>query len=271
MGGKAFNPGKKGEQMRRSFEILLDEVKPTLNDFFSRVLSSAGVTQITMLGSTGKKQSSGDLDIAVGPIPEDMDTKTYKYELAKNLESAVGAQHVIVGSNISVNYPIVTDDPERKGLRVQIDLMLSRDPKLTAWLMSGTGEGRVRGVYRNILLSYLAKNQSTPDRKITIAFPGGIQVVEAGETVVSRTEDPEKIMEILGIDGDPDAISDFSDLLDVTKDKFDLSGFVRYMDPYMARDPSGAKDALDVFHEKTENKYLEQVIRESIRIILEML
>lgn len=270
MGGSAFKRrDEKGNYVPLTSKILIEEVDPTLEDFFFGVLSEIGISQMEKLGSTGKKAMSGDLDIAIGPTPDDIDTKIYKYNLLKSIESSLGSENVkVIGQNISVSYPIVTEDPNRAELRVQIDLMLSKNPAMTAWLMSGTGEGKVRGVYRNVLLSYLAKKQSDSDRKITIAFPGGIQVEEAGKVIVPRTEDPEKIMEILGIEGSPEVISDFSDLLDATKDKFDLSGFKSYMDPYVGRDPEGAQEALSVFDEKMG---VEQAIRESIRLILEII
>ena len=258
MGGNAFELG--------SSSIMRNEVGPTLDSFFAEVLMPAGVEKFVPIGSTGKKSASNDIDLAIGPIPEDEDVMSYKKQLLSSIASILGPENAkLVGQNIAVNYPIESADPDRQDLRVQIDLMLSKDPDATAWLMSGTGDEKVKGVYRNLLLSYIAKIQSTPDRKITLSFPGGIQVQEAGEITVPRTEDPEEILRILEIDGSPEDLSDFESLLDVIQGqrKFSLDGFDAYMSPYLKRDPENARRAIDVFRSK-------EIIRESIRAMLEL-
>ena len=66
-------------------------------------------------------------------------------------------------------YPIIDSE---EGNFVQIDLMLRSSPEDTAWLMSGTGDDQVKGVYRNLLLAFIAKIRSKtdndPNSKMTI-------------------------------------------------------------------------------------------------------
>lgn len=261
MGGHAFEQG--------SSSIMRDEVRPTLDSFFAEVLIPIGVEKFVPIGSTGKKSASNDIDLAIGPIPEDEDVISYKKYLLSSIVSILGSENAkLVGQNIAVNYPIESGDPDRQDLRVQIDLMLSKNPDATAWLMSGTGDEKVKGVFRNLLLSYIAKlrSEEQPGTKITISYPGGIQVVKDGQTVVPRTEDPEEILSILEIDGNPEDLSDFESLLDVVQGqgKFNLDGFEAYMASYLKRDPEQAQRALDVFKSK-------KLIRESIRAILRLL
>lgn len=249
MGGRAFKTVK---GVPLSVGIIRSEIGPTLSDFFSKVLSSVGVGKIRVLGSAGKKSVSNDIDISMGPACEGVDCKTYKSNLLVALKSLIGDEHVkLVGQNISVNHPIASPDGERQKLRVQIDVMISRDPDLTAWLMAGTGEGEVKGVYRNMLLSYIAKVRSIDGRRITISYPGGVQAEESGFVVTPRNENPKEVFKVLGIQGYPEALAKFESLLEALLEQgFDMSGFEKYMAGQLKRDPEQAQRALDVFKSK---------------------
>ena len=249
MGGHAF---KTTTGMPLSSRIMRDEILPTLNDFFSKVLPVIPIGTISILGSAGKKSVSNDIDICVSPACADADSKTFKTDLLLALKSIMGNEHAkLVGQAISVNHPIVSPDPVRHGLRVQIDLMVSRDPASTAWLMSGTGENEVKGVYRNLLLSYVAKLRSTAGRKITISYPGGVQAEEGGIVVTPRNENPKEAFKVLGILGDPETLSEFESLLDALLEQgFDLSGFEEYLAGSLKRDPPQAQRALDVLRSR---------------------
>ena len=234
MGGFAF---KDSEGKSLTTSIKKEAVKSTLDSFLENVLKPSGIQRYAMLGSTGKKSQSGDLDIAIGPIDmsDSKKLKSYKNELLGKIQSFVGNENAkLLGQNIAVMFPISGE----KGQFVQIDIMLSEDPTKSEWLMSGAGDDDVKGVYRNLLLSFLAKNQSTENRKITISFPGGLQVKDGENILVARTENPKEIMKVLQIPGDPNGIDSFEKLVNLIIQKnllkkSELQQFETYIDRYI--------------------------------------
>ena len=166
-----------------------------MDALLQEILKPVGIDAFVPLGSTGKKEISGDLDIAVGPVPMDEPKvlKAIKDGLLKSIQGIIGPDKAkLVGQNIALMIPIIGSQDRF----VQVDVMLSGNPNLTGWLMSGVGEG-VKGVYRNLMLAYLASVKSKDSdgtTKITISFPGGVQVVQDGVVTVKRTEDPETII-----------------------------------------------------------------------------
>jgi hypothetical protein len=270
MGGNAFK-SPDGETLSSS--IMMREVQPTVDQFLKNILRGAGVAELELLGSSGKRQLSGDIDVAVGPVPVDMTDQDFKAQILAACRAKLGDEHAkLVGQNIAVNYPIVSSDPERRDKRVQVDLMLSRNPEHTAWLMSGTGDAQIKGVFRNLLLSYIAKKQSamTGD-KITVAFPGGVQVVRGDEVILNRTEDPATIIRVLGLDADPKDLTDFERVFDAAQEKVDMSEFENYISAYMKRDPVEGGRVMAILKGKqteTPSDLQERLIRTAIRALL---
>jgi len=268
MGGFAF---KDSEGKSLTTSIKKERVKPTLDSFLQKVLRPSGVQQYTMLGSTGKKSQSGDLDIAIGPVDlsDPKKLKSYKGEILGKIQSFVGDENAkLLGQNIVVMYPILGE----KDSFVQIDIMFAEDPKRAEWLMSGAGDDGVKGVYRNLLLAFMAKSFSNDNRKITISFPGGLQVKEGDKVVVSRTEDPKKIMSTLRIPGNPSGIDTFEKLADlIVQEKLldakTLQQFENYIDRYLKSEETfrEAKKAVDYLN-RSLNVYesLRKVIRSII-------
>jgi hypothetical protein len=243
MGGEAFK-GPDGEPLATG--IKQAEVGPTLDALLRDVLRPVGIDSYVPLGSTGKKPISGDLDIAVGPVPmnDPKALKALKDALLANIQAVVGPDNAkLVGQNIAILQPIA-GSPDRF---VQVDLMLSGDPQKTGWLMSGTGSG-VKGVYRNLMLAYIAKLRSEEQTgtKITISYPGGIQVVKDGQTVVPRTEDAEAIVSTLGIPARPSEINTFEELVTILARDPSISGKLEGYETYIGRylqDPKTAVEA----------------------------
>ena len=263
MGGEAFKDAN-GEHLTTS--IMKHEVAPTLDKFYE-ILKQAGVAQLVPLGSTGKKEMSGDIDIAIGPFtPEE--SKTKKAEIVSYLKNKIGEENAkLLGQNIAVMFPI----SGRENEFVQIDVMMSSSPDDTGLLMSGTGVG-AKGVYRNLMLSYIAKLRSTEDAKITIAFPGGVQVARGKEILVPRTENMTTIKRLLGIEGLD--VSTFEKLVEDMSTDPELSqilpGFKEYIQRYLD-DPKTAKDAAiaaSVIEGITGKRLQERRLRQIIRLIL---
>lgn len=243
MGGEAF----KGPDGPLTTGIRQAEVGPTLHALLQEILKPVGIDSFVPLGSTGKKAISGDLDIAVGPVPmEDPKAlKAIKDGLLKSIQGIIGVDKAkLLGQNIALMIPIMGSQDRY----VQVDMMLSGNPDLTGWLMSGVGEG-VKGVYRNLMLAYLASvksKESGGTTKITISFPGGVQVTQDGVVTVKRTEDPETIISTLGIPASPSEITRFEDLVSILAGDPVFSRYLPGYEEYIARylqDPHTAIEA----------------------------
>lgn len=254
MGGNAF----KGNLS--TVPILRDEVVPTLNSFFEQVLRPAGVESYSTIGSAGLKPVSGDIDIAVSSF--DVSTSAMRHASKENLlksfllvfdeSNAVAA----LGSNIAVSFPIAG----RTADRVQIDVILSSNVQSTAWLMAGTQDG-VKGAYRNLMLSYVAKIRSkATGTKISIAYPGGIEVSSSSHVILQRTEDPQVILRTLGIHCEPSDVTTFEGLVTLlTKTQnvsSELLGYPAYIQSLVdePRTSLEAKKSIEVLHQILREK-----------------
>jgi len=103
---------------------------------------------IKWLGTTGRKESSGDLDLSVDANEVD------KKEFAAMLKGKFGADSVkLSGDNVHLKTPIAGD--ESNGF-VQTDFMFSMNPKFQQGSMIG-GQGEYRGEHRHIVLSSIAR------------------------------------------------------------------------------------------------------------------
>lgn len=268
MGGNAFKDGQ-GEPLTVS--IQREDVEPTLSHFFKAVLRPLGFDSYKMLGSTGKKSLSGDLDIAVG-IGDENKTKFKKAFVQKVGQILEPRRAKAVGQLAAVMYPIVDQSGHVSDDNVQIDIMFTPTPDNTAWMMSGTGDDRVKGVYRNLLFAHIAKQRSLAQQeggnniKMTLSFPGGLQVKRDGDIVVPRTNDPETVLKLLGLEGAaPDDVGSFEELVDFMADSPKMREYLKtfkgYIEPHLRKDTENAERAI---------QYIDQAlsVRESLRNII---
>lgn len=103
---------------------------------------------IKWLGTTGRKEDSGDLDLSVDANEVD------KKEFAAKLAQLFGKENVkLSGDNVHLKTPIEGND--ENGF-VQTDFMFSTNPKFQQGSMIG-GQGAYRGEHRHILLSSIAR------------------------------------------------------------------------------------------------------------------
>jgi len=296
-GGGAF---KDSDGAVLTTDIDLENVEPTLSDFFINHLKPLGIDLYRMLGSTGKKSRSGDLDIVIRP-QSSQDTvasddasriKKFKKMLVGNLKLSVTDGDVkLVGANVGVMYPIAGSQP---GEYVQIDIMINESPDDMAWLMSGTGDVGIKGVYRNLMLSYIARRRSdemSPREKVTLSFPGGLE-----RKILPQEFDPEDpksrrkwqsegpkvtsptdILDVLGVPGTPDDVDTFSGLVRAMVSDSDLSaylpGFEEYISRYLQSDASRehAEKAVthvrDAISDRSNEILAEMYLRKMIRFI----
>ena len=186
-----------------------EAVPATLEHFSTHVLKPLGVFDYRPIGSTGKKSRSGDLDIVIS-VPDDKDA------LLAGIQQIVGRDNARkLGSILTVAYPVegVSDN------RVQIDIMMSSDISGTEWLMAGHDETKIKGAYRNLMLSLIASQMSKESEaspvplKITLSFPGGLQIRQKGTSGGSRITSPRRILTELGIKAEPNEIRTFEELV----------------------------------------------------------
>lgn len=132
--------------------INLSEIEPTVN-FLSNIV---GVNLMkNLLGSTGKRESSGDLDIAINL---NKTSKVELYDILANwcMERNLNPKDYIAKSGISVHFrtPIYNKDGEY----VQTDFMFVPDINFAKFALSNDEPFPLKGAYRSIVMSNLAKN-----------------------------------------------------------------------------------------------------------------
>ena len=159
-----------------------------------------------MLGTTGKKATSGDLDLAVDA------NKVNKDEFAAKLGAYIEKQGSnpkdwIRKSGISVHFKTPIRGDETKGY-VQSDFMFG-EPNWMKWSMQGGREGsELKGAHRHVILASIAKA-----RGMKWSFQNGLVNRETNEVI---TKDPNEISKkLLGQTAtpkdlnDPEAVIDF--------------------------------------------------------------
>lgn len=149
--------------------IHISEIKPTL----ARLEKDLGVDlQNHVLGSVGKKEFSGDIDVAM-QIPDD-EIPAFIERVSKSGivdEARKGPLVVISRVEIQGYNPDIKTDKPRTGF-VQVDFMIDEDPN---WLKTfyhspSDKESKYKGAHRNIVLGALTKHvnpivgkEKTPD------------------------------------------------------------------------------------------------------------
>lgn len=159
-----------------------------------------------MLGTTGKKETSGDLDLAIDANAVNKDE--FAAKLGAYIEKQGGnPKEWIRKSGISVHFKTPIRGDETKGY-VQTDFMFG-EPSWMKWSMSGGREGsELKGSHRHMILASIAKA-----RGMKWSFQNGLVNRETNEVI---TRDPNEIAKkLLGQTAtpknleDPEAIIDF--------------------------------------------------------------
>lgn len=108
-----------------------------------------------MLGTTGKKETSGDLDLAVDANA--VDKNEFANRLAEYIKKQGGdPKQWIKKSGISVHFKTPIKGDEKNGY-VQSDFMFG-EPQWMKWSLQGGREGsELKGSHRHIILSSIAR------------------------------------------------------------------------------------------------------------------
>ena len=174
-GGNVFKDEKGTALTKR---INLADVKPTVK----YLESLTGLPLLdNMLGSTGKKPTSGDLDLAVDAKKHTKD-EVYNKLIAKGVD-----QKDLAKSGDSVHYKCPINGDPMNGY-VQVDLMFG-DPKWQQFALNASSDSEFKGVHRAILLASIAKA-----RGMKWSYKYGLVSRETNKVI---SNDPEEIAKML--------------------------------------------------------------------------
>mgnify|MGYP001089018813 FL=1 len=174
-GGNVFKDEKGTALTKR---INLADVKPTV----TYLESLTGLPLLdNMLGSTGKKPTSGDLDLAVDAKKHTKD-EVYNKLIAKGVD-----QKDLAKSGDSVHYKCPINGDPMNGY-VQVDFMFG-DPKWQQFALNASSESEFKGVHRAILLASIAKA-----RGMKWSYKYGLVSRETNKVI---SNDPEEIAKML--------------------------------------------------------------------------
>ena len=178
-GGNVF---KTAEGQPATTRIARENVVPTVQ--WLEKLTGLNLVD-NMLGSTGRKETSGDLDLGID------DTKITKDVLIQQLlKRGIKAEDIKKsGDSVHVKTPILGD--ATNGF-VQTDFMFG-DPEFQKFALN-TGESDYKGVHRAILLASIAKAQG-----MKWSYKNGLMDRDSNETI---TKNPTEIAQNL-INGTP--------------------------------------------------------------------
>lgn len=161
-----------------------------------------------MLGTTGKKSSSGDLDLGVdqdGISKDELVARLSKIATAMEVDP----KKVIKKSGISVHFRTpITGDPD-KGF-VQSDFMFTDDLEFAKFAMAASGTSSYKGAHKHIVISSIAKHMG-----LKWSISSGLLARDSGKLL---SKDPDYIAEILlGKGKDRSDLESVETLLDALK------------------------------------------------------
>lgn len=165
--------------------------------------------QDNMLGTTGRKDTSGDLDLGVSQNSITKDQLVSKLsEVAVSM--GVEPSTVIKKSGISVHFRTPIAGDPKKGF-VQTDFMFTDDLKWTKFAAAASGTSTYKGAHKHVLMSSIAASLGLKWSPTT-----GLLTRDTGKLL---SKDPDYIAEILlGKGNDRDNLASVETILDAIKD-----------------------------------------------------
>ncbi len=210
-GGNVFKDAEKNPLTDR---INKENIKPSLK-FVEKIL---GIKLDGYLGTTGKKDSSGDIDIAVD------EQKYDKKEIANILKAWAKAEGLkpgewvkLSGTNVHFKTPIRNAKGKHVGGYAQLDLMFG-NPAFQKWSMRGEA-APYKGVHRHIVMANIAKAQG-----LKWSYLNGVTNRDAAKGAGELN--PKKIVKIL-LPGWTGSV-----------DTFTLENILKFVYKHHAKDPA---------------------------------
>lgn len=162
-----------------------------------------------MLGSTGRKETSGDLDLGI-----DASKITKDVLIQQLLGKGIPAEDIKKsGDSVHLKTPILGD---KSNGYVQTDFMFG-DPEFQKFALN-TGESEFKGVHRALLLASIAKAQD-----MKWSYKNGLMDRETNEII---SKDPSEIADKL-INGTPADLSSVETIVKKIKSRADYEELVK--------------------------------------------
>jgi hypothetical protein len=204
-GGKVFKTAKGEEATQR---INRADVVPTVK--YLEKMTGLKLTD-NMLGTTGKKETSGDLDLAVS---EDEITKEALVTLL--LKKFPQEDIKKSGTNVHVKTPIKGNP---KNGFVQTDFMFGDKDFMKFSMQGGAENSEFKGVDRALLMASIAKAQG-----LKWSYLNGLVDRETNKTI---TKNPDEIAQkLLGKDATREDLASVEAILDVIKKRKDYKDLI---------------------------------------------
>lgn len=159
-----------------------------------------------LLGSTGKKETSGDLDIAINA--NEVDKNEFAAKLSQYIEKQGGnPKEWVRKSGVSVHFKTPIKGKEENGY-VQADFMFG-EPNWMKWSLQGGKEGSdYTGAHRHMLLSSIARAKG-----MKWSAHNGLM---SGDGVELITKDPNEIAKkLLGQMANPKDLENVESIINV--------------------------------------------------------
>jgi len=193
-GGNVF---KDAEKQPVTSRINKEHIAPSLA-FVEKIL---GMKLDGYLGTTGKKTSSGDMDISVDS------SKYNKKTVANTLKAWAKGQGLVPGEwvklsgdNVHFKTPIRDASGKEIGGYAQLDLMFG-NPQFQVWSMRGEPGNEFKGMYRHIIMASIAAANG-----MKWSYKNGLVDRNTNKII---SQDPKTIIRKLlpGYSGDPMSLS----------------------------------------------------------------
>lgn len=216
-GGNVFK-NEKGEPLTQRIDLA--DVKPTVK----WLESLTGLNLVdNMLGSTGRKATSGDLDLGVD------ETKVSKQTLINVLmRKGIKAEDLRKsGDSVHLLTPIKGDPTNGY---VQTDFMFTDDPKWQQFSLTGGFDSKFKGVHRHILLASIAKaNGLKWSNKYGLISRTSNEVISKDPKEIARiliNGSAEDMATVEGIINKIKALPNYEELVKDAKDAFEKDNLV---------------------------------------------
>jgi hypothetical protein len=162
----------------------------------------------SMLGSTGKADTSGDIDLVVD------ENKVNKDSFIKDLVSKGIDLKDLKKTGIEVAYraPIIDNQGNKTGNHIQVDFMFHGDPDYLKFYYASNEMPPYKGAHRNITMSALAKTKG-----LLLSMKGLFE----RETKAFVSKDPNVIAKrVLGEDATVDDLKNIPSLMNYLKSHY---------------------------------------------------
>ena len=237
MGGQVF---KNADSTPATQRIMRDAVVPTVK--WLEQLTGLSLVD-NMLGTTGRKESSGDMDLAVDADVISKDVLVQQL-LTKGIPNTDIRKS---GDSVHLKTPILGDATNGY---VQTDFMFGR-PEWQRFAMVGSPEGSpFKGLHRHLLLASIAKAQG-----MKWSYKNGLVNRETNEII---SQNPAEIAQLL-IKGTPADMASVESIVAKIKLRPDYQQLVAQFKEELTRDPQGPQ--LDNIQEGSSNWFRNWAVR----------